>query len=157
MTDRFAQLEGRLHQFLLSSVGAPYRFGGRGMTGIDCSSLLMRAIRMSVRQTVAKLPWMSANQIALGHRDITVPATDPSTPSACLLAFFDWDEDDIYEHAAVRLLDETWIWASTSAGMVIHVDPSSTTTWDRQWREIEGALDSSNSTLRIVNWLGLVR
>jgi len=111
---------------------------------------------MSVRQTVAKLPWMTANQIALGHRDITVPATDPSTPSACLLAFFDWDEDDIYEHAAARLLDKTWIWASTSVGRVIHVDPCSTTTWDRQWREIEGALDGSKSTLRIVNWLGLV-
>lgn len=125
------------------------------MAGIDCSSLVMRAIRNSIRVTVAHLPWMTADQIARGYRNLTLPAENPSLSSNCLLAFFDWDEDDIYEHAAARLLDGTWIWASTSAGKVIHVDPRSSSIWERQWREIEGALDGRRSTLRIVDWHSL--
>jgi cell wall-associated NlpC family hydrolase len=155
MTGDFLLKERQFQRLLLRSVGAPYRFGGRGMAGIDCSSLLLRAIRGALRQTVSKLPWMTANQMARGYHDITIAAATPDTAGACVLAFFDWDEDQAYEHCAARLLDESWVWASTSAGKVIHVDPRSGTIWDRQWREIEGALNGSQSTLRLVNWSGL--
>lgn len=154
MTGCFVHKERQLQQLLLRSVGAPYRFGGRGITGIDCSSLLLRAIRSATRQTVHQLPWMTADQMARGHRDITIAADKHAAAEACVLAFFDWDQDQVYEHCAARLLDGSWVWASTSAGKVIHVDPTSSTVWDRQWREIEGALDGRRSTLRFVNWSG---
>jgi len=155
MSDAPSRMENRLHHQLMKSVGIPYRFGGRGMAGIDCSSLLMRAIRNSMRVKVEHLPWMTADQIARGYRSVTIPAEDPPLSSNCLLAFFDWDEDEIFEHAAARLLDGTWIWASTSADKVIHVDPRSSSIWERQWREIEGALDGRRSTLRTVDWFSL--
>lgn len=127
------------------------------MSGIDCSSLLLRAIRNAMGRTVRELPWMTADQMARGYRDITIAADPPDLDGACVLAFFDWDEDQIHEHCAARLLDGSWIWASTSAGKVIHVDPQRSTQWDRQWREIDGALDGKRSTLRYVNWSGLAR
>ena len=159
MIASIARYEIRLAHWLAASVGAPYKFGGRGPTGIDCSSLLMRAIRKSLRLTVAQLPWMTADQMARGRQGVTVQATEMVSAQRCLLAFFDWYEDGIHEHAAACLPDGSWIWASTSAGKVIRVDPRSTSIWDRQWREIEGALDGRRSTLRMVDWraLGAIR
>lgn len=155
MSVDISRFETRLHRLLLASVGAPYKFGGRGMSGIDCSSVLMRAIRESTRLKVSQLPWMTADQMARGVRDVTAAPVASSAAERCQLAFFDWDEDGIYEHAAARLLDATWIWASTSAGKVIRVDPKLPAIWDRQWREIDGALDGPLSTIRQVNWIAL--
>jgi len=155
MNSPFSRRERQLQRILLRFVGVPYQFGGRGMSGIDCSSLLVRAIRETVRRTVGELPWMTADQIARGHREITIQANLPITSEACRLVFFDWDEDQNYEHCAARLCDGSWIWASTSAGQVIHVDPQYDTVWDQQWREIEGALGGKICTHRFVNWSGL--
>ena len=155
MSDDISRFEARLHRLLVASVGAPYKFGGRGMAGIDCSSVLMRAIRKSSGLKVSQLPWMTANQMARGERDVTVASVGASPSERCQLAFFDWDEDDVYEHAAARLLDATWIWASTSAGKVIRVDPNAPTIWERQWREIDDALKGPRSQLRQVNWFAL--
>ncbi|WP_035965573.1 NlpC/P60 family protein [Bradyrhizobium sp. YR681] len=133
-------------------VGAPYRFGGRSRAGIDCSSLIVRGIRETLRVNVAKLPWMTADQLGKGYRGITQATHDPDSGCRCTLAFFDWDEDSIYEHAAIRLLDNSWMWASSSVGKVVRIDPSSEVIWRRQWREIEGALDGKRSALRVVDW-----
>jgi cell wall-associated NlpC family hydrolase len=133
-------------------IGVPYKYGGRGYGGIDCSSLIVRGVREVFRLTVVALPWMSADQLARGFRGLTHLASDPESHEQCLLAFFDWDEDNIYEHAAVRLLDGSWVWSSSSVGKVVRVDPVSGTIWRRQWTEIEGALQGRHSTLRVVNW-----
>jgi len=137
---------------LLRLRGLPYVFGGRGYGGIDCSSLIVRAVRQALRIRVSHLPWMTADQLGKGHHNLTKDIEDLDTREECVLAFFDWDEDAIYEHAAVRLLDWTWIWASSTAGMVVRVDPTSETVFRRQWREIEGALDRKNVALRTIDW-----
>jgi hypothetical protein len=95
---------------------------------------------------------MTADQLGKGHRNLTKDVENLDTREECVLAFFDWDKDTIYEHAAVRLLDWTWIWASSTAGMVVRIDPTSETVFRRQWREIEGALGGKNSTLRTIDW-----
>lgn len=87
MIASIARYEIRLAHWLAASVGAPYKFGGRGPTGIDCSSLLMRAIRKSLRLTVAQLPWMTADQMARGRQGVTVQATEMVSAQRCLLAF----------------------------------------------------------------------
>ena len=133
-------------------VGLPYRFGGRGYGAIDCSSLIVRAARDVLRMRVSDLPWMTAHQIANGWLNFTVPIPAIPTPSVCMLALFDWDEDAIFEHAAVKLLDQSWIWSSSSVGRVIHINPKSEKILVRQWREIEGALDGRRSVYRMVNW-----
>ena len=140
---------------LLKLVGSPYRFGGRSRVGIDCSSLLVRAIRQALRANVALLPWMTADQLAKGLGAVTVAAE--STETRCMLAFFDWDRDGIFEHAAVRLVDHTWIWASTSAGKVIHVDPAREVRWGRQWQEINSSLAGPDCVNRTVNWEFLLK
>lgn len=145
--------ELRLNTYLIGLTGAPYKFGGRSKAGIDCSSLILRSIRLAVRRTVAELPWMTADQLGKGKSGITTPIHVEESSNRCILAFFDWDQDDIYEHAAVKLLDGTWIWASSSAGKVLRFDPTaSDPAWTRQWREINGGLQDGNSTLRVVDW-----
>jgi hypothetical protein len=139
---------------LIRLVGSPYKFGGRSRAGIDCSSLIVRAIREALRLSVAELPWMTADQLGKGYRGIT-RAPNSDSGLQCKLAFFDWDEDSIYEHAAVRLLDYSWTWSSSSIGKVVRVNPSKDTAWRRQLREIEGALDGKKSTFRVVNWSNL--
>ncbi|BBQ83009.1 TPA: C40 family peptidase [Kluyvera ascorbata] len=156
MINEFSHLEKRFQKIIINTVDVPYKYGGRGMTGIDCSSLLLRAIRICLKKSVRELPWMTADQLAHGFKDITVPLDHSSFLDLCVLVFFDWDEDGIYEHAAVRILDGTWIWSSTSAGKVIHVNPSSTVIWDKQWREINDALDGCHSISRKINWIGLI-
>jgi len=144
--------EARFVKHLLRYVGLPYLFGGRGYAGIDCSSLIVGAIRSTVGKTVSQMPWMTADQLARGQSRITMSAVDPSSTARCALAFFDWDEDGIFEHAAVRLTDSTWMWSSTSAGQVVRVDPSDVHTHRRQWLEIEGALSGGKRTVRVVDW-----
>jgi cell wall-associated NlpC family hydrolase len=151
---RTMRLEATFERSLLRLVGSPYRFGGRGKTGIDCSSVMMRAIRDALRVTVAQLPWMTANQIGIGRRDLTIPMPDPEPADRCALAFFDWDEDGIYEHICARLIDGSWVWASSTVGQVVHVDVEARKRWRRQWREIEGSLYGPNSTFRLINWHG---
>jgi cell wall-associated NlpC family hydrolase len=137
---------------LIRLVGMPYVFGGRGYGGVDCSSLIVRGIRQVVRKAVSELPWMTADQLGKGARNLTQNIREVATWDLCLLAFFDWDEDGVFEHAAVRLLDWTWIWSSSTAGKVVRVDPSAVTMLQRQWMEIEGGLTGANSALRAVNW-----
>ena len=72
-----ARLERGFERNLLRLVGSPYRFGGRGVTGIDCSSVMMRAIRQSLRIPVAALRWMTADQIGRGRRNLTIAIPDP--------------------------------------------------------------------------------
>lgn len=137
---------------LIRCVGLAYIFGGRGYGGIDCSSLIVRAVRQAIRINVSHLPWMTADQLAKGARNLTQDAQDGTIPDKCILAFFDWDEDGIYEHAAVRLLDGTWVWSSSTAGRVVRVDPASERVLRQQWFEIEGALERRKSTLRTIDW-----
>ena len=148
------RLERTFERSLLSLVGSPYRFGGRGRTGIDCSSVMMRAIRQALRIRVSDLRWMTANQIGRGHRQLTIPMPDPEPANRAALGFFDWDEDGIYEHMAARLIDGSWVWASSTVGQVVHVDEEARHRWRRQWREIEGSLYGPTSTLRLINWTG---
>jgi cell wall-associated NlpC family hydrolase len=140
---------------LLRLIGAPYKYGGRGRAGIDCSSLLMRAIRDSVRLPVTALPWMTADQLARGQHRVTRQVPYAASCEGTLLCFFDWDEDRVYEHAVARLPDRTWVWASTSAGKVIHVDPDNEKTWRRQWQEIESTLGEPTSAFARVDWESL--
>ncbi|WP_432768736.1 MAG: C40 family peptidase [Sphingopyxis sp.] len=148
------RLERAFERSLLRLVGSPYRFGGRGKTGIDCSSVMMRAIREALRINVADLRWMTADQIGRGRRQLTVEMPDPEPTNRCALGFFDWDEDGIYEHMAARLIDGSWVWASSTVGQVVHVDEEARHRWRRQWREIEGSLYGPTSTLRLINWTG---
>ncbi len=135
-------------------VGLPYVFGGRGYGGVDCSSLIVRAAREVLGLRISQLPWMTADQLGKGHLGFTRQAAQDDVQS-CVLAFFDWDEDATFEHVAVKLLDDSWIWSSSSAGRVVHVKPASETVLRRQWREIEGALDGARSSLRLVDWQAL--
>ncbi|MDZ4308848.1 NlpC/P60 family protein [Allopontixanthobacter sp.] len=151
---RIARFEATFERALLRLVGVPYRFGGRGKSGIDCSSVMMQAIRQALRVRVTDLPWMTADSIGRGRRDLTVAMPDPEPQDRCALAFFDWDEDGIYEHMCARLVDGSWVWASSTVGQVVHVDTESRKRWRRQWREIEGALYGPNSTFRLINWDG---
>lgn len=146
------QHEIALHRNLLRFTDMPYKFGGRGYGGIDCSSLIVTAVRRTRRMSVSALPWMTADQLGKGRFGITRPAPQALNGEQCVLAFFDWDEDSIFEHAAVRLLDGSWIWSSSSAGKVIRVNPAIKEKWRPQWREIEGALDGKHSALRVTNW-----
>lgn len=148
------RLEAKFERSLLRLVGSPYKFGGRGKTGIDCSSVMMRAIRDALRIPVTQLPWMTANQIGIGRRELTIPMPDVEPADRCALAFFDWDEDGIYEHMCARLIDGSWVWASSTVGQVVHVDVEARKRWRRQWREIEGSLYGPNSTFRLINWDG---
>lgn len=146
------ELERQFHSILLKMESLPYAFGGRGYGGIDCSSLMVKAMRRVVRKRVADLPWMTADQLAKGHLDVTVPSALDRSPDACPLVFFDWDEDGIHEHAAVRLLDHSWMWASSTAGRVLRVDPASHSLWQRQWKEISASLACPRTAVRLVNW-----
>jgi cell wall-associated NlpC family hydrolase len=152
MTDQLSQdrLEGRFERHLLRCLGMSYLFGGRGYGGVDCSSLILKAIRATLRLRVSILPWMTADQIARGHLRVTQPL-DGKT-NRCRLAFFDWDNDGIYEHAAARTRDGRWVWASSTAGKVISVLPGTEMTYRTQWLEINGAFNRSITTLRLVNW-----
>ncbi|MFZ2029417.1 MAG: NlpC/P60 family protein [Vitreimonas sp.] len=143
--------EATYERALVRLVGAPYKYGGRSMAGIDCSSLLVSAIRQALRLTVTAVPWMTAHQLAVGHLNLTERASR-KTSSRSALVFFDWDEDRIYEHAAARLGDNTWVWASSTAGKVVRVNPDGPTPFNKQWREIEGALNNVHSRWRTVNW-----
>lgn len=145
--------EVSLHCRLLRLEGQPYRFGGRGYGGIDCSSLIVKGVRDVLRARVADLPWMTADQLAKGWLRVTKAAPETLPSDRCLLAFLDWDEDSVFEHAAVRLLDGSWIWSSSSAGRVVRVSPETERVFRRQWLEIAGAIDSPNSTLRVVDWM----
>jgi hypothetical protein len=98
---------------------------------------------------------MTADQLGKGRLQFTVSAVNPCIGEACLLVFFDWDEDGVFEHVAAQLLDGSWVWSSSSAGRVVHVNPAMEQVLCRQWREIEGALDGGRSTLRVVNWTTL--
>lgn len=142
---------------MLRLVGLPYRYGGRGYGGIDCSSLIVRGIRDVLGLRVSQLPWMTADQLGKGHHESTVPALSDIHHRSCILVFFDWDKDGIYEHAAVKIFDGTWIWSSSSVGRVVHVNPATETTLRRQWREIEGALEGRCSVTRLANWQALRR
>lgn len=149
-----SRYEATFERTLLRLVDVPYRFGGRGTSGIDCSSVMMRAIRQAMRVTVTELPWMTANHIGRGRRNLTIPMPDPEPRDRVALAFFDWDEDGIYEHMCARLIDDSWVWASSTVGQVVHVDEEARHRWRRQWRQIEGSLYGPNSTLRLINWTG---
>lgn len=151
---RIARLERAFERNLLRLVGSPYRFGGRGRTGIDCSSVMMRAIREALRVRVADLRWMTADQIGRGRRNLTVPMPETEPADRPALAFFDWDEDGIYEHMCARLIDGSWVWASSTVGQVVHVDEEGRQRWRRQWRDIEGSLYGPHSALRLINWDG---
>lgn len=151
------ELEHRFHSALVKLDGIPYVFGGRGYGGIDCSSLVVKAMRRAARKRVANLPWMTADQLAKGYRRLTLPSLLPDSSQVCHLAFFDWDEDGIHEHAAVRLLDQTWLWASSTAGSVIRIDPRFETVWRRQWAEIRDSLGSARTKVRQINWAKVKR
>ena len=95
-----------------------------------------------------------ADQIGRGRRNLTIEMPEPEPANRCALGFFDWDDDGIYEHMAARLIDGSWVWASSTVGEVVHVDEAARVRWRRQWREIEGALYGPTSTLRLINWDG---
>lgn len=149
------RVERAFERRLLRLVGLPYVFGGRGYGGVDCSSLIVRAVRDVLGMRVSQLPWMTADQLGRGRLGFTRPAGKLDIVGSCVLAFFDWDEDSIFEHAAVKLLDGSWVWSSSSAGRVVHVYPASENVLRRQWREIEGAFDGRRSSLRLVDWQAL--
>jgi cell wall-associated NlpC family hydrolase len=149
------RVERGFERRLLRLVGMPYVFGGRGYGGVDCSSLIVRAVRDALGLRVAQLPWMTADQLGRGRLGFTRPADEAELTGSPILVFFDWDEDEIFEHVAVKLGDGSWIWSSSSAGRVVHVNPVKEKVLRRQWREIEGALDGSRSSLRLVDWQAL--
>lgn len=152
--DPTGRFERAFERSLLRLVGTPYKFGGRGTAGVDCSSLIMQGIRRTLRLSVRDLPWMTADQMAKGRRKLTLPVPDPEPDDRAVLGFFDWDQDGIYEHAAVRLVDGSWMWSSSTVSQVVRVDEAARKVWRRQWREIEGALYGPLSILRIINWTG---
>lgn len=82
-----------------SLIGTPYKFGGDGLSGIDCSGLVLNSLNRIRYYYFANVEGFTEDVTADDlYRYNTYNTTEPETGD---LVFFDSNEDGNYEHVAI--------------------------------------------------------
>ena len=100
---------GRLYNFIEEWTGAPYRFGGMGKDGIDCSGLVF-LLQLQVYDT--PVPRTCATQVNVIKRKYEEELKEGD------LVFFDFDGKQ-FSHVGVYLQNGYFVHASTRKGVII--------------------------------------
>gem|GEM_PF-230612 len=100
---------GRLYNFIEEWTGAPYRFGGMGKDGIDCSGLVF-LLQLQVYDT--PVPRTCATQVNVIKRKYEDELKEGD------LVFFDFDGKQ-FSHVGVYLQNGYMVHASTRKGVMI--------------------------------------
>ena len=103
-----ADLDARLYQFFSAWEGVPYRFGGQGRDGIDCSALVQRTAKATMG---LDLPRTTSQQMRVGQR------IDPQAVQIGDLVFFETGR--AVNHVGVYLGHQKFFHASQSRGVAI--------------------------------------
>ena len=107
--DQRAIQNGRLYSFIDSWMGTPYKFGGQGRDGVDCS-----ALTQLLEQQVygLNIPRSTSEQIGVIKRKYEEELTEGD------LVFFDYDGKK-FSHVGVYLQNGYYVHASSSKGVTI--------------------------------------
>ena len=100
---------GRLYNFIDEWMGTPYRFGGLGKDGVDCSGLVFLLQLQVYDQPV---PRTTATQVAAIKRKYEDELKEGD------LVFFDFDGKQ-FSHVGVYLQNGYIVHASTRKGVII--------------------------------------
>lgn len=100
---------GRLYNFIDEWMGVPYRFGGMGKDGVDCSGLVL-LLQLQVYDQ--PLPRTTATQVKVIKRKYEDELTEGD------LVFFDFDGKQ-FSHVGVYLQNGYIVHASTRKGVMI--------------------------------------
>jgi probable lipoprotein NlpC len=118
IADKYAELmgvkrndiqNGRLYNFIDEWLGAPYRFGGMGKDGVDCSGLVLLLQLQVYDQPVPRTCAMQVNSIKRKYEEELKEGD---------LVFFDFDGKQ-YSHVGVYLQNGYIVHASTRKGVII--------------------------------------
>jgi probable lipoprotein NlpC len=118
IADKYAELmgvkrndiqNGRLYNFIDEWLGAPYRFGGIGKDGVDCSGLVLLLQLQVYDQPVPRTCAMQVNNIKRKYEEELKEGD---------LVFFDFDGKQ-YSHVGVYLQNGYIVHASTRKGVII--------------------------------------
>jgi probable lipoprotein NlpC len=118
IADKYAELmgvkrndiqNGRLYSFIDEWLGAPYRFGGMGKDGVDCSGLVSLLQLQVYDQPVPRTCAMQVNSIKRKYEEELKEGD---------LVFFDFDGKQ-YSHVGVYLQNGYIVHASTRKGVII--------------------------------------
>jgi probable lipoprotein NlpC len=116
--DKYAELmgvkrndiqNGRLYGFIDEWLGAPYRFGGMGKDGVDCSGLVFLLQLQVYDQPVPRTCALQVNSIKRKYEEELKEGD---------LVFFDFDGKQ-YSHVGVYLQNGYIVHASTRKGVII--------------------------------------
>lgn len=100
---------GRLYNFIDEWYGAPYRFGGMGKDGVDCSGFVFLLQLQVYDQPVPRTCAMQAGVISRKYEDELQEGD---------LVFFDFDGKQ-FSHVGVYLQNGYFVHASTRKGVII--------------------------------------
>jgi lipoprotein Spr/probable lipoprotein NlpC len=116
--DKYAELmgvkrndiqNGRLYSFIDEWLGVPYRFGGTGKDGVDCSGLVFLLQLQVYDQPVPRTCALQVNSIKRKYEEELKEGD---------LVFFDFDGKQ-YSHVGVYLQNGYIVHASTRKGVII--------------------------------------
>jgi probable lipoprotein NlpC len=117
-TDKYAELmgvkrndiqNGRLYSFIDGWLGVPYRFGGTGKDGVDCSGLVFLLQLQVYDQPLPRTCALQVNSIKRKYEEELKEGD---------LVFFDFDGKQ-YSHVGVYLQNGYIVHASTRKGVII--------------------------------------
>jgi probable lipoprotein NlpC len=100
---------GRLYSFIEEWLGAPYRFGGMGKDGVDCSGLVFLLQLQVYDQPLPRTCAMQVNTIKRKYEEELKEGD---------LVFFDFDGKQ-FSHVGVYLQNGYIVHASTRRGVVV--------------------------------------
>lgn len=100
---------GRLYSFIDEWYGSPYRFGGMGKDGVDCSGLVFLLQLQVYDQSLPRTCALQVNTIKRKYEEDLKEGD---------LVFFDFDGKQ-YSHVGVYLQNGYFVHASTRKGVII--------------------------------------
>ncbi|RYU91578.1 glycoside hydrolase [Mucilaginibacter terrigena] len=100
---------GRLYSFIDEWYGAPYRFGGMGKDGVDCSGLVLLLQLQVYDQPMPRTCALQVNAIKRKYEDELKEGD---------LVFFDFDGKQ-FSHVGVYLQNGYFVHASTRKGVMV--------------------------------------